>query len=178
MQGAAGAGAGVRPVEGFPQHRVGADGSVWSNCGRAAGPGSGWYRLKPAPGKRGHLGVRLAAAGLTVTRSVARLVLGAFVGPCPDGCVASYADGDPGNVALTNLAWRPRSEVKARELVRGTRNRGTRNGRAKLTDAAVREIRAEYAGGGTTQAAIAVRRAVSPAAVSMVVRRQRWGHLA
>lgn len=40
---------------------------------------------------------------------VSRLVLTAFVGPCPDGMEACHWDDDPNNNALSNLRWDTRS---------------------------------------------------------------------
>lgn len=44
-------------------------------------------------------------------RYSARLVLSAFVGPCPTGMFASFKDGDKTNVDLSNLAWGKRLKL-------------------------------------------------------------------
>lgn len=55
----------------------------------------GYYRINAAvPGdghRRGHL--------------VHRLVLEAFVGPCPDGMETRHLNGDPGDNRLSNIVW-------------------------------------------------------------------------
>jgi hypothetical protein len=56
---------------------------------------------------------------------------------------------------------------------RGGRNRGTKNGMAKLTPSEVLGIRA--ANGSNRE--VAVRFNISPALVSMVRNRKRWGHV-
>jgi len=43
-----------------------------------------------------------------ITRHTARLMLEAFVGPCPAGLYATYKDGDKTNLNLSNLAWAKR----------------------------------------------------------------------
>lgn len=50
-------------------------------------------------------------------RYSARLVLSAFVGPCPAGLFASFKDGDKTNVDLSNLTWGKRLYPNARGKV-------------------------------------------------------------
>lgn len=66
---------------------------------------------------KGYPTVALRRDGVTVTRQVHRLVLAAFVGPCPDGMEGCHNDGDPANNRLTNLRWDSSSENK-RDTVR------------------------------------------------------------
>lgn len=44
------------------------------------------------------------------TSRVHRLVLAAFVGPCPDGMLACHNNGDPSDNRLANLRWDTQSE--------------------------------------------------------------------
>lgn len=55
---------------------------------------------------------------------------------------------------------------------------GARHGHAKLTDDAVREVRARYAAGGVTQAALAAEYGVSRETMRDAVNRKVWGHVA
>ena len=55
--------------------------------------------------------------------------------------------------------------------------RGERNTNAKLTEAAVREIRALYAAGGISQQALADWYGVNQTKISDVVRRKTWKHV-
>ena len=68
--------------------------------------------LKPWPiGKYGHLFVGMYPKNSKgeedkVTEAVHRLVLEAFVGPCPEGmCCRHFPDRDPSNNKLENLSW-------------------------------------------------------------------------
>lgn len=65
--------------------------------------------LSAAPGHRGHLRVTLFDHGDRRLIYVHRLVLEAFVGPCPRGMECCHSDGDPKNNSLTNLRWDTRS---------------------------------------------------------------------
>ena len=58
------------------------------------------------------------------------------------------------------------------------RLRGSKNGCAKLTEANVVTIRSEYGVGGISQQQLADRFGVSQVAISLVVRREKWRHVA
>jgi hypothetical protein len=110
----------VRYHEIKPGYRVGDDGAVWSQV-YPAGPGKRrlgeWRQLKPTPQYRGHMTVYL---GRKDQRFVHRLVLEAFVGPCPEGMECRHKDGNPGNNRLDNLAWGTRKENHADSVEHGT----------------------------------------------------------
>jgi len=59
---------------------------------------------------RGHLGVTLRRDGLTKSLYVHRLVLEAFVGPCPAGMEACHWNDIPDDNSLPNLRWATKSE--------------------------------------------------------------------
>lgn len=64
--------------------------------------------LRPWSMPTGHLAVGLGGKAAD-RRLVHRLVLEAFVGPCPDGMEGCHNDGDPTNNRLENLRWDTRS---------------------------------------------------------------------
>ena len=88
-------------------------------------------------GKHPYKRVHLSHKGVTKYVLVHRLVLEAFVGPCPDGMQTLHADDDPANNCLSNLSWG--TPKRNHETI--DRN-GEANGRAKLTKADVLAIRA------------------------------------
>lgn len=59
--------------------------------------------LTPQTGSKGHQYVRLSTP--KADKLVHRLVLEAFVGPCPNGHECCHGDGDPSNNSLSNLRW-------------------------------------------------------------------------
>jgi DNA-binding XRE family transcriptional regulator len=97
------------PIAGFPAYRVGRDGSVWSRYKACGGLTSRWRRLTPSPLRRGNLvyeQVQLYSAPRKGRGfAVHRLVLEAFVGPCPPKMCAHHRDGNLSNNHLTNLFW-------------------------------------------------------------------------
>lgn len=67
--------------------------------------------LTPLKGSKGrHLKVALSDGGKVRQHYIHRLVLEAFVGPCPEGAEACHYDDDPANNALENLRWASSSE--------------------------------------------------------------------
>lgn len=78
--------------------------------------------LKPAI-VRGYERVVLQRDKQKVNAAVHRLVLEAFVGPCPDGMEACHADDDRRHNALDNLRW----DTKAANCQDRTRNGGSPN---------------------------------------------------
>jgi hypothetical protein len=129
-----------RPVVGFPGYRVGNDGSVWSK--RRRWRSGKWRRLRPSDNsKYDHKQVVLQRNGKSHTRPVHRLVLEAFIGPCPKGMEACHKDGVASNNYVCNLRWGTRQSNADDSKKHGTTPRGERNGMAKLTDRKVKAIK-------------------------------------
>jgi hypothetical protein len=158
---------------GFPDYRVGDNGSVWRlNCRR------GWVQLKPkTSGRRyGHLSVCLCARGKVKEFLVHRLVLFAFVGPCPEGMECRhFPDRDPANNHLDNLQWGTRKRNHQDRTIHGTNNAGSTNGSAKLTEEQVVKIRELYATGEYEQADLEVM--FNCSGVGYMVRGETWRHV-
>ena len=66
--------------------------------------------LKPYPNHKGYLRVCLSHGGKNSTRFIHRLVLEAFVGPCPDGHAGHHRDHDQANNRLENLEYITKKE--------------------------------------------------------------------
>lgn len=60
--------------------------------------------------KKGYKLVTLLKNGEPKTRQVHRLVLEAFVGPCPEGMEACHGPGGPGDNRISNLRWDTQKE--------------------------------------------------------------------
>lgn len=132
-----------RTLPEFPNYRVGSDGTVLSNRrGR-------WKALKPGTAKSGYQVVVLCNDVEQKSVNVHRLVLEAFVGPCPDGMECCHNDGDRSNNGLDNLRWDTHSENCQDASRHGTLLgvRGEQNHNSKLTEGDVNSIRAAFADG-------------------------------
>lgn len=140
----------VRPVAGFDGYFVTDDGRVFRE-------------LSLSPQRRtGHLTVVFNVDGRQYRRSVHRLVLQAFVGPCPGGMECLHGDGNPRNNRLPNLRWGTRRENRVDMIRHG------RSGR-KLSDEQVAWIRWLHARGASLTG-IAAKYGVSVSTVHDIVR--------
>lgn len=66
--------------------------------------------LAPVTNRSGHLSVQLRARGVSVRVYIHRLVLEAFIGPCPDGYECCHRNDDPTDNRLVNLYWGTRRD--------------------------------------------------------------------
>lgn len=80
--------------------------------------------LKPGTDSDGYLIVGLCKEGIRKTQKVHQLVLRAFVGDCPDGCLTRHLNGKRKDNHLTNLAWGTPAENCADMDRHGTRRKG------------------------------------------------------
>ncbi len=123
-------------VDGFENYVVLREGEIFSTMmGRS---------LKSRPGKGGYHQVALYRDGQKHWFMVHRLVLEAFVGPCPEGMEGCHNNGNPADNRLSNLRWDTRPNNHADKRQHGTMAAGERNGRSKLTRKEVEEIRIAY----------------------------------
>jgi hypothetical protein len=162
-----------RDADGFPNYRVGNDGSVWS-CYRSAGAGRGkipsavWSRLSPDIGELGHMRVHLYLNGNRLRVLVHHLVLRAFVGPRPEGMEGCHWDGDPTNNSLLNLRW-DTSQGNWADRKRHGRGRSW----SKLTTDEVRAVR-DLDAAGMLRRDIASLFGISDTQVSNICNGKQW----
>lgn len=76
--------------------------------------------LTPFAKTYGHLAVHLSAGKRRVNRHIHRLVMEAFVGPCPDGMECCHNNGDASDNRLTNLRWDTSASNTADVTAHGT----------------------------------------------------------
>ena len=74
----------------------------------------------PWSDKDGYMHVTVTRNRRKSGRSVHRLVLEAFVGPCPDNMVACHDNGDPADNRLQNLRWDTLSANELDKVTHGT----------------------------------------------------------
>lgn len=129
--------------------------------------------LSPSVSGKGYATVMLSGR---IRRRVHRLVLEAFIGPCPNGHECSHLNGNPRDNRLVNLAYETRADNHARKLQHGTNCNGEKNHESKLTDSEVIEIRNARQNGETLKA-IAKRFNVSFSTVGRISRGEDWRHL-
>jgi hypothetical protein len=157
-----------RPVIGFPNHRVGSDGSVWSNV-------SGQWRKRVLyRAKDGYLRVSLRHRNPAYVHS---LICEAFHGPRPAGMqVRHFPDRNRSNNAADNLRWGTCKQNCEDREAHGMTRRG-QGLKAKLTAEAVVEIIAAYKSGQVTQGALARMYGVSQSVISRILSGKKWAHV-
>lgn len=133
--------------------------------------------LSAPAGSNGYPCVRLMRERKPHWRMVHILVCEAFHGPkpSPDHEVA-HGDGDRTNPSADNLRWATRQENHADKKRHGTNRRGQDIPWARLTDSAVRQIRARLTSGEEVRA-IAEDYGVSTGAVDGIRTGKNWKHV-
>lgn len=134
--------------------------------------------LKPRPTRLGYLMAAIYdAEHQRVDKPVHVLVAGAFVGPCPVGYEVNHKDGDKANNTVANLEYRTHAENMQHAVAIGhpPGAKGSKNGGAKLTEDAVREIRS--LDGNETPESLAARFEVGVFTIRRIQLRQVWKHV-
>lgn len=148
----------------------------------AAGRGAVAGRVMGQPLTNGYPAVKLRLNGREGRHLVHRLVAVAFLGPEPfAGAQVNHKDGRRDNNRADNLEWVSCSDnhVHAyRVLGRAAVSvKGSRAGRAKLSEEQVLEIRRRYTAGEGSQQTIADDFGVSQSLVTRIVRGKNWNHI-
>lgn len=126
---------------------------------------------------RPYWAVTLRHDGTQTTECIHHLVARAFIGLAPfPGAVVNHIDTDKLNNHRSNLEWTTTAGNTAHTCALGHQAKGEIHGMSKLTEAAVREIRALHAAGHTSLA-IAPKFGVTPTNIQYVVRGDTWGHV-
>lgn len=172
------------PVLGFPDYEVSDRGRIRSldRCVRQSTGSVRFFKgqiLSAPPTKKGYLHTNLVnPAGIAKSVYVHQIVLFAFVGPRPDGMEVRHKNGKKSDCLLSNLCWGTKLENAADREKHGTHHRGEKSATAKLNDAKVRAIRAEYALGRCSHAFLGRKYGVKAATVYRVLNRKNWKHIA
>lgn len=132
--------------------------------------------LSPATNWKGYLHINLCREGKMTPGIIHRLVLSAFVGPCPDGHECNHISGDKTDNRIQNLEWVTPSENRLHAYANGLTpaKRGESNGMAKLTWATVEEIRKLYASGAHSYRQLGDRFGVTKSAIHAVISGRTW----
>lgn len=164
----------------FPDYEISERGAV-----RRAVPSrtrKAGHRLTASPDRGGYLRYHLSKDGRKFLVYAHVLVLEAFVGPKPSPKhEGAHNDGKPWHNHYKNLRWDTRRGNHADLQYHGTAVKGSRNGRAKLTEGQVVQLRKEYAmlgkGRWGVAAGLQVKYGISRSTLRDIVSRAHWGHV-
>ena len=163
-----------KPIPNIAGYAVSFDGRV-----KRTAPGKRTYPgrlLKPYPHRFGYRTYKLTIEGRHRRFEGHKLVALAWIGPKPSPKhEVAHLDGNKLNDDYRNLAWKTHRENEADKFRHGTNPRGVRNGGAKLTEADIRRIRAEWP--DTSLTTLARQYGVAFQTISKIVNRISWDHV-
>ena len=141
-----------------------------------------WHRSRKAPkilsSSHGRYAqVQLHKDGIANAMLVHRLILEAFIGPCPPGMECCHNNGDKHDNQIKNLRWDTRSANMLDAVRHDGHNCGEKYGRSKLTEEQALEIRRLYAAGDHTQRQLSEKFGTDRSNIGQIVRRVTWRHI-
>lgn len=131
--------------------------------------------LRPFPGRAGYLVVNLSRDGHGTRVFVHKLVAAAFIGECPPGQQVRHGPNGQRDNRASQLCYGTSAENHRDRRRDGTAPIGEANGRATLTEADVRSIRAAWAS-GIPQTQLAARYGVGTSTIHHVIH-HTWKHI-
>jgi len=146
-----------------------------SSYGRVVGIGG--RILKPGPCSCGYPKVWIKENGKRKTKTVHRLVGNLFLPTRPRGMEINHIDGNKWNNHVRNLEWTTHLDNMRHASALGLMGscKGSKNGKAKLTERQVRDIRKLE--GTMTQRELGMRYGIGPSCIRMILRRKSWKHI-
>lgn len=123
-------------------------------------------------------GYAIVADGKGINRSAARVVCRLIHGDPPDESMDTAhacGNGHLGCMTPRHLSWKTHAGNMQDAIGHGTTTRGEKNAQSTLTSSDVLGIRAMA---GVPYKVIAAKFSVTPSAVGLIMRRERWGWLA
>jgi len=128
---------------------------------------------KQCKNRRGYFKLSLFKNNKEKTFETHRLVMMAFVGPCPEGMEIRHLDGTRDNNHVDNLTYGTLSENQQDRKTHGTACLGENSPVSKLTDVQCHEIVDQYATGKYTMREVGTQFGVTAGNVCRVVNGQR-----
>lgn len=140
------------------------------------------FELKQSDHRQGYKKVSVKTTEGIKNRLVHRLVLEAWVGPCPEGCVTNHKNGNKTDNRLENLEYCTQSENMAHSYGYGLSpkpptKRGSQCHLSKLTEEKVLAIRAEEDRTPGYSNRLAEKYGVTPPTISKILLRKIWAHI-
>jgi hypothetical protein len=167
-----------RAIPGYEDYYEVSDAGRVRSLSRIVQRSGGDYRVREkilrANSSGPYLCVTLCMEGVHTGFSLHRLVLEAFVGPCPEGFVTRHLNGLGVDNRLLNLKYGTEKENWADRYLHGTDNCGEKHATSKVSEFMVFEIRALLNGQG---AAYARAHGLSESAVRSIRKRRNWKHI-
>lgn len=179
-----------RQIPDFPGHCIGSDSSVWrwrTRAGRNSHLPGKWKEICQQIRKGRHRGklrnrqgyktVVMIRDGKRYYRFVHRLMLEAFVGPCPPGMQAChFPSRDTFDNHISNLRWGTALENSSDKAIHGTKMQGSKSPLAKLCEFDIPHI-INLVDAGATREEIAGDFGVSRRTIGGIINGESWKHV-
>lgn len=133
--------------------------------------------LKPGVDQHGYPFVNLFQDGKGYTRNIHRLVLMAFIGPCPPRYEACHNDGIRTHNIICNLRWDTRSNNHLDKRKHDTTRMGERCNLSRFTAVQVLQVCELHGQGGHSFRVLGRIFNISPGHAWRIVNRKQWIHL-
>ncbi len=169
-----------KPIPNFEGYAISTMGMVKSLAREVRNPRYGVQRLPErvmcGGTIDGYRSIGLRRGGRSYTFLIHRLVLETFVGPCPEGLEGCHKNGNKQDCRVENLRWGTRLSNAADKKLHGTEadTRGSKNGRAMLTEAKVLEIRSRR---NEHRGRLAEEFGIKRENVNKIIYRRTWKHV-
>lgn len=167
----------MKPIPGFPNYTITKNGRVWSKPRQGSSTFGMW--LNPYKDSHGYFQVSLRKNGKRTDKLVHHLVLEGYGQPRRKRQVTRHLNGNKQDNRIENLAWGTYKEnVKdMRKHGQMPNHQGESNGRAKLTEKKVLQIRALYCSPKHNLWDLAHRFNMSLYAIWAIVTRRTWKYI-
>ncbi|QOI04597.1 NUMOD4 motif-containing HNH endonuclease [Pseudomonas savastanoi] len=166
-------------IKAYPDYAVSSHGRIKRLTTRTCAKAGTILKTPGRSKSRPYLSVDLCYPGGKRTELVHRLVAIAFLGEPPfPGAEVNHIDADRGNASATNLEWVTSSANQQHAYDTGLQcAKGELNGRAKLSDIEVLEMRSLHSVSGVDIESLAGRYGVHKRTAQDVVSRNSWAHI-
>ncbi|UVW54643.1 NUMOD4 domain-containing protein [Klebsiella variicola] len=166
-------------IEGYENYAVSSLGRVKRITSRTCAKAGTILKAVRRSKSRAYLSVDLCYKGGKRTEMVHRLVALAFLGDPPFvNAEVNHIDGNKTNPCASNLEWVTSSANQLHAYGLGLQTaKGEANGRAKLTEVEVLEMRSLHSSSGIEVSVLAEMYMVHPRTALDVVRRKSWSHI-
>jgi len=162
-----------KEIKGYENYLISNEGRVFSFYTKKV--------LKPWKDRGGYFNVGLWKNGIREHHTIHRLVALAFVPNPENKPTVNHIDGCKINNFVENLEWCSQKEnvhhAWSSGLSKPTRLEGLKNGRSKLTEDQVLEIRRLYKTGDYYQKALAKMFDVTRVNIGRIINRKNWVHI-
>jgi len=154
-----------------------------SNCGKVKSfikhNGTNERILKPYKNNKGYLVVHLSKNDKRKLFKIHKLVLEAFVGPCPPGMESCHNNGNKENNFIGNLRYDTHKNNNRDKNKHGTMpdQRGSKNGNSLAKDCQVKEIKILLTEGKLNIREISEKCKISIHIVKDIKRNRTWKHI-